>query len=163
MEMAHMNGRGIFGFLLTLLAVGLLVGIGVGIYQMGVAQGIVDAGRFPAGAPVPAAGYGHRDGPGIFGLLFGLFFLFLIFGLLRAAFSRGQGWGHGYRPGSGWGPGWGKGFGPEGGPESWREQRDRRVEDWHRKLHETEGSGSSSSGGSGGSEGASGPSGSPAR
>ena len=141
-----MNGRGIFGFLLTLLAVGLLVGLGVGIYQMGVAQGIVDAGRFPAGAPVPVGGYGYgyHGGPGIFGILFGLFFLFLVFGLIRAAFSRGRGWGGGWgRHGYGYGPGWGKGFGPEGGPEggpeSWRDERDRRIADWHRKLHESEG------------------------
>ena len=46
-------GRAIVGFLFGLIVVGVLVGIGVGIYQAGVAQGIVDAGRFPAGAPVP--------------------------------------------------------------------------------------------------------------
>jgi hypothetical protein len=144
--------RGVFGFFVTLLAVGLLVGLGVGVYQMGVAQGVIDAGRFPAGATVPVGGYGYHDGPGIFGLLFGLFFLFLLFGLIRAAFFRGRGWGHGYGHGYGWGPGWGKDFGPEGGPESWREERDRRVSDWHRKLHEEEqGGGSSGSTGSGGS------------
>jgi hypothetical protein len=153
-----MNGRGILGFLLTLLAVGLLVGLGVGIYQMGVAQGIVDAGRFPAGAPVPVGGYGYgyHGGPGIFGILFGLFFLFLVFGLIRAAFSRGRGWGPGWgggwgRHGYGYGPGWGKGFGPEGGPEAWREERDRRMADLHRKLHESESQdGPSGTGGSGG-------------
>ena len=141
--------RGIFGFLVTLLAVGLLVGLGVGVYQMGVAQGVIDAGRFPAGATVPVAGYGYGHGPGIFGLLFGLFFLFLLFGLIRAAFGRGRGWGGGWGHGYGYGPGWGKGFGPDGGPESWREQRDQRVADWHRKLHESEGSGGSAAGGSG--------------
>lgn len=136
-----MNARGIFGFLLTLLAVGLLVGIGAGIYQMGVAQGIVDAGRFPAGQPVPVAGYGYgwHGGPGIFGILFGLFFLFLLFGLIRAAFSRGHGWGPGWGHGHGDGPGWGRRFGPEGGPDAWREERERRMAELHRKLHEAEG------------------------
>ena len=146
-----MNPRGIFGFLLTLLAVGLLVALGVGIYQMGVAQGVIDAGRFPAGANVPVAGYGYgaHGGPGIFGILVGLLFLFLLFGLIRAVFFRGRGWGHGYGPGY-WGPGWGRGFGPEGGPDAWREERDRRVADWHRKLHEEESQGGSAGGTAGG-------------
>ena len=139
-----MNTRAILGILAGLLVVGLLVGLGVGVYQMGVAQGVIDAGRFPAGAAVPVAGYGYgwHGGPGIFGILFGLFFLFLIFGLLRAAFSRGRGWGPGYGGWghrSGWGPGMGRGFGPDSGPEAWREERNRQVADWHRRLHESEG------------------------
>jgi hypothetical protein len=146
-----MNARGFFGFLAGLIVVGLLVGLGAGVYQAGVAQGIIDAGRFPAGTNVPVAGYGDH-GPGFLGILFGLFLLFLFFGLLRAAFGGGRGWGprHGY----GYGPGWGKGFGPEGGPESWREARDRRIEDWHRRLHEDE-AGGSAAGASGGSSGGS--------
>lgn len=139
-----MNARGFFGFLAGLLVLGLLVGVGAGIYQLGIAQGIVDAGRFPAGATVPVAGYGYgwHGGPGIFGILFGLFFLFLLFGLIRAAFSRGRGWGPGW--GGGWGPGW------SGGPgrgDGWHEERDRRVAEWHRHLHETEPSGGPGAGG----------------
>src|SRR6185369_9952100 len=45
----EMSGRGIFGFFMTLLFVGVLIAIGAGIYQAGVAQGVIDAGRFPAG------------------------------------------------------------------------------------------------------------------
>jgi hypothetical protein len=135
-----MTGRGIFGFFITLLFVGVLIAIGAGIYQAGVAQGVVDAGRFPAGAAVPVAGYDgyHGGGFGFLGLLFPLLFLFLLFGLIRAAFSRGRGWGHhgygrGYGPG--WGGGWDKGEG-DGGPTGWREERDRRMADLHRRLHE---------------------------
>lgn len=135
-----MNPRGIFGFLVTLLFVGLLIGIGAGIYQAGIAQGIVDAGRFPAGANVPVTGYGygHGNGFGILGLLFPILFLFLLFGLIRAAFSRGRGWGPGgWGKGYGYGPGFGPGgFGPDGGPGGWREERERRMADLHRRLHE---------------------------
>ena len=128
-------GRAIVGFFLTLVAVGVLVGIGAEIYQAGVAEGVVDAGRFPAGAPVPVAGYGGYHGFSFLGLLFPLLFLFLIFGLIRAAFSRGRGWGHGY------GHGFGRGYGPMsgGGPEGWREERDQRMADLHRRMHEADG------------------------
>lgn len=142
-----MNPRGIFGFLVTLLFVGLLIGIGAGIYQAGIAQGIVDAGRFPAGANVPVVGYGygHGHGLGFLGLLFPILFLFLLFGLIRAAFSRGRGWGPGgwgrsYGHGPGFGPG---GFGPDGGPEGWREERERRMAELHRRLHEESDGGTS--------------------
>ena len=104
-------GRAIVTFILSLIAVGVLVGIGAEIYQAGVTQGVIDAGRFPAGANVPVVGYGGGHGFNFLGLLFPLLFLFLIFGLIRAAFSRGRGWGHGYGRGYGWGPGWDKGDG----------------------------------------------------
>ena len=132
--------RGFLGLVATLIVVGLLVSVGAGIYQAGVAQGVVDAGRFPAGATVPMAGYGYGwHGPDLFGLLFGLFFLFILFGIIRAAFfggGGGRGWGHhGY--GYGRGP-WGKQFGPGDGPDSWRSERESRIADWHRRLHEDE-------------------------
>ena len=92
-------GRAIVGFFLTLVAVGVLVGIGAEIYQAGVVQGIVDAGRFTAAAPVPVAGYGGYEGGyhggyhgfNVLGLFFPLLFLFLLFGLIRGVFSRGRG------------------------------------------------------------------------
>ena len=148
-----MTGRGIFGFFMTLLFVGVLIAIGAGIYQAGVAQGVIDAGRFPAAAAVPVAGYDgyHGGGFGFLGLLFPLLFLFLLFGLIRAAFSRGRGWGHhGYGRGfgPGWGGGWDKGGGTEGGgPAEWREERDRRMADLHRRLHEEEAGSAPGSGG----------------
>jgi len=142
-------GRAIVSFFLSLVFVLVLAGIGVQVYQAGVAQGIVDAGRFPAGATVPVAGYAGYHGFDILGLIFPILFLFIIFGLLRAAFFGGRGWGHGHGTGRGhgWGPGWDNG---EGG-SSWREERERRMADMHRRLHETERdpgpSGTSGSGG----------------
>ena len=145
-----MNPRSIFSFLLSLLVLAVLVGVGVGIYQAGISQGIVDAGRFPAGAAVPIAGYGYGwgHGFGFLGFLIPLFFLFLLFGLLRAAFGRGRGWGGGYGPGHGYGKGWGPGPG-FGGPEAWREERERRMSELHRRLHEEESKGSTGSTGDG--------------
>jgi hypothetical protein len=119
---------GFFRFLAFLLAIGLLVAVGVGIYNAGVSAGLgTDAGVPPyVGQP-----WGWGWAGGIFGFIFGLFFLFLffglIFGLLRAAF----GWGHHGRR-----HGWGdyrayryRGYGNHGGRE-----RDY-FEEWHRELH----------------------------
>jgi hypothetical protein len=157
--MAFMSARGFFGFLFGLLVVALLVGLGVGVYQAGIAQGIVDAGRYPAGATVPVAGAGW-EGPGFFGILFWIVFLFILFGILRAAFSRGRGYGPGWgHHGYGWEPGWSRDPGTgEAGPESWRGERDRRIADLHRRLHEEDGGAASGSGSTG-----PGPSGQPAR
>jgi len=148
-----MNGRAIVSFLVGLIVVGILVGVGVGIYQAGVAQGVVDAGRLPAGAVVPVAGYGYGygwgfHGFGFLGLLFPILFLFLIFGLVRAAFGRGRHYGPGWG-GRGY---WGKGYGPGVGPDAWREERERQISDLHRRLHDEEanpGTTSSSGPGSG--------------
>ena len=163
-----MNGRAIVTFLLGILVVGIFVGAGVGIYQAGLAQGVVDAGRVPAGAVVPVAGYGYgwgfHGGFGFLGLLFPILFLFLIFGLIRAAFGRGRHYGPGWGGRGYWGKGYGPGFGGPGGPggpmgpDAWREERDRQISDLHRRLHDEEAaSGGSGSGpGLGGSPGASG-------
>lgn len=136
-----MNARGIINVLVTLVVVAILIGIGVGIYNSGVQQGILEAGRVPAGG---AVAYGYQPGWfgfGFLGLLFPLFFLFLIFGLVRAAF------GGGYRRG-GWG---GHGY----GSSSWdSSERDRRMAEMHQRLHEAGDRGGSSTG-SGGSSGSS--------
>jgi hypothetical protein len=146
--MASMNGRAIVRFVLALIAVGLLIGVGVEIYQSGVQQGIVDAGRVPAGAAVPYVGYGYHPGFGFgfLGFLFPLLFIFLIFGLVRAAFWGGRGhrgWG-----GRGWG---GYGYGPGGpgsDPSGWQAERDRRIAEMHQRLHDAGATGASPSGGS---------------
>lgn len=118
---------GFFRFLAFLLAVGLLVAVGVGIYNAGVSAGLgTDAGVPPyAGQP-----WGWGWVGGIFGLIFGLFFLFLffglIFGLLRAAF----GWGH-----HGHHRGWGD-YRSHYDGKSGRPDRERAYfEAWHRELH----------------------------
>lgn len=136
--------RAIAGLFFTLLFVGVLLAIGGGIYEAGVAQGIIEAGRVPAGA---AVAYGHGWGwgfhpSGFFGLLFTLFFLFLLFGIIRAIFGFGgreRGWSHKH---DGEWRGW-------DGPGSWREERERRMADMHRRLHEEDrasGGGSTSGG-----------------
>ena len=53
-----MNGRAIVSFLFGLIVVGIFVGLGVGIYQAGVAQGVVDAGASRPGQSSRSPGYG---------------------------------------------------------------------------------------------------------
>jgi hypothetical protein len=121
-------------------------------YQAGLSTAITTAAaNAPDGTVVtpvaPGAygypyGYGYGYGPGwgwghgfsIFGFLGTLLVIFIIVGLLRAAFWRGRGWG------GGWGPGYGK-WGP-GGPGRWgngehdpRSRFHQTFEDWHREAH----------------------------
>ena len=99
-------------------------------------------------APVVAPPYGYGYGYGwhpfgfgfsIFGLLFGLFFLFLIFSLIRAIFWGGRrGWGP--RGPGGWGPGgWGDhgnhGTGGRYERNPWIERFGPSFEEWHRQAH----------------------------
>ena len=123
---------GTFGRVLAVtLVVLVLAGIGIGVYNAGVSQGIAEAARAAQAAGndaavviPPYAGYGygwgwHGGGFGFFGILFGIFFLFLLFGLIRAAFGWGR-WNGGGR-----GPG---GWGGVGG-------REERIAELHRELH----------------------------
>lgn len=98
---------------ITILAViGALI-LGAVAYQVGVGQGLAASGAAPlAGGPHYGYGWGFGFFP-LFGLLFPLLFLFLIFGLVRAAFG---------------GPRWGN-----GGPP-WMDRR-TMAEEWHRKMH----------------------------
>ena len=108
------------GFARALFAMIVILAIGLVGYQIGISQTI--ATQHPAGAaPVAYYGYPYHFGFGFLGFLFPLFFLFLIFGLMRAAFGGGRGWskggpGYGYR-----GRGWGDGR--------------QRIEELHRELH----------------------------
>ena len=109
--------------LATLLVVGLVVGIGAAIYNIGVDVGMNVAAQAAgaSGDPV-AAPYGYGYGPywhgpmgfGIFGIFFWILGFFLIFALLRAAFGWGNG---GHRDPGGWGG------------------RRERLEEMHRDLH----------------------------
>lgn len=117
-------------------------------YQAGLSTAITTAAaNAPDGSVVtpvaPGAypyGYGHGFGPGwghggfsIFGFLGTLLVIFLIIGLLRAAFWRGGG-------GWGGGKGWGGPGGP-GGPGRWGDH-DRRgrfqetFDEFHRQAHD---------------------------
>jgi hypothetical protein len=97
--------------LLVLLVVGVIGLVG---YQLGVSQAI--ATQLPAAAPAAYPyWYGPGFGFGFFGFLFPLFFLFLLFGLMRAAFGGGHHRGD-----------WGRG--------RWVSGRER-IEEIHRELH----------------------------
>ena len=101
---------------LAVILLALVVGF-VG-YQIGIAQNVAVAVP-AAGAPVAYYGYPYHFGFGFLGFLFPLFFLFLIFGLLRAAFG---GWGY-------------RGYGRwQGGPWMSDEARSR-IEQLHKELH----------------------------
>src|SRR2546426_6422840 len=94
--------RGIVGLIVTLV-IALIVGVGA--YNLGVAQGVATSGTAVAAPAV----YYHPFFFGGFGFFFPLLFLVLIFLLLRSAF---------------WG-GWGRRYGGPGGPRYWGDRQGR--------------------------------------
>jgi hypothetical protein len=119
---------------MAVIAVVLLILAGVGIavaayhagQHHGVAQGLREAGQ---GVRVVRVEGGRGFFP--FGLFFFPLFLFGIFFLFRAAF---------------WGSRW-RGYGPgPGGPGRWHEERERMLDDWHRRSHEGAGTGTGAGG-----------------
>ena len=126
-----MSGGTFIRLLAALALVGVLVAIGVGVYDAGVGAGLAQQGAAVAsGAPTvvyagPYVGHGWGWGPGfgIFGIFFWILGIFLIFALIRAAI----GFGRGRR-------GWHGSYGRYGDPRD-------HLEDWHRRAHES-GSGS---------------------
>lgn len=123
-----MNGRTLGRALAGLLLVIVAIGVGTAVYNAGVTAGFAEAAQQAAasGDAVPVVPghygwggpYGHGFGFGFFGILFWILGIFLIFGLIRAAFG-------------GWG-GWGGGPGGRGG-------RREMIEDWHREMHRRDG------------------------
>src|SRR5687768_17505087 len=125
-----MLGRGLFGAFALVVAIAIVAGIGIGVYNAGVSEGVAEAARVAQVAGDGAAvvyppyvggpyGYGHGwggGGFGFFGILFGILFFFLIIGMIRAAFGWGR-WGGGGR-----------------GPGGW-ESRNERIAEMHRELH----------------------------
>ena len=137
-----MNGRTILNLALGAVVVLVLAGVGIGIYNAGVSQGIAQAATLPEGTTVVTpVGYGYGWGnPGFFGfgflwILFPILFFLLLFGLARAAFGGGRRWG---------GPGWG----PRGGygPNDWNEERERRMAEYHQRLHDEQARGAGEAG-----------------
>jgi hypothetical protein len=122
-----------FGGFVRLIAVVALVSvlalIGVSVYNAGVSAGLAETGAAVAsGAPVVYYGpyVGHPwgwGGVGFFGIFFWILGIFLIFGLIRAAFGFGR-WGG--RRGGWYGH---HGPGGYGGPRD-------DFDDWHRRAHE---------------------------
>ncbi len=133
-----------FGLLGGVLVLALGAGIAALAYQAGVSQGAATAAT--AGSVVVVGG--GSWGFGIFGVLFGLFLLFvlarIVLGVTFGAFGRGHGrgpWAHGGYPGrGGWtdGPSGGPGAsGPgAGGPRGHWADREAFVAEMHRHLHE---------------------------
>ncbi len=113
-----MNGRFIRGLLLVLVLILLAVGIGAYSYNLGVAQGMVDSGKFTVPSPYPFYGpfFFRPFGFGFFGILGPLFLFLIFFALLRGLF---------------WGRHWGR------YPGRWEGQVPPAVEEWHRKMHES--------------------------
>ena len=133
-----MNGRTIAQFLLVLVLIGGAVTLGVTAYNAGISAGlaqggavVVAPGAYPP-APYVGYGYGYGHGFGFFGFLGGLLFLFLLFGLIRAAFGGGRGWGprrgHGPYPG---------GWRDEAG-RTWEERARETHDAWHRAHPESD-------------------------
>lgn len=138
-----MNGRSVARLLVALAIVAGVAFLGIGAYNAGVSQGLAQAGQVvvaPGGYPVGpyiggGYGWGHGIGFGFFGFLGTLFFIFLVFALLRAAFGGHRGR-HGWGGPGGWaGPGGPGGWGGPGDPRGrgpW-EARAREIhDDWHR-------------------------------
>ena len=130
-----MSGGTFVRALAALARVGILVAIGVGVYDAGVSAGVAQQGAAAAsGAPAvvyagPYMGHwGFGWGFGFFGIFFWILGIFLIFALLRAAFGFGRG---GYSRG-----GWGGHHGRYGRYGSYGDPRDH-LEDWHRQAHES--------------------------
>lgn len=125
-----MRGRTFAQILLAIILIGAAIGLGVTAYNAGVSAGLAQTGTVtvaPAGPYVGYAwGWGFGHGFGFFGFLGGLLFLFLLFGLIRAAFGGGhrRGWG---------GPGgWGDGSG-----RTWEERARETHDAWHREHPDT--------------------------
>ena len=115
--------------LAALVLIGLIVAIGVGVYNAGVSAGLATQVVTPSGAPAvyypgPYAWHGWGWGPGFgfFGIFFWILGIFLIFGLLRAIFGWGRWGGRGYRD-------WSHRPNGYGGPRE-------HFDDWHRRAHE---------------------------
>lgn len=124
-----MNRRIVFGILLAMLLLAGVASVGVYAYNAGVAQGLIESGKLtdlPPGAEARVYPYFyggpfwfHRPfGFGIFGCFGPLFFILLIFVLVRGLM---------------WGGPWGRGHGWKHGP--WEKGVPPMFEEWHRQAH----------------------------
>ena len=126
------RGFGLIGLLVTAV---LVVIVGAIAYNIGWSQGL--ATHVPEGAAGAAPYYygGWHGGFGFFGIFWFLLFLFGFFWLLRLAFFGRM------MRGGGWGGGWGyRGGYPQGMPP----QIEERLQEWHKRAHGEQPSGSAS-------------------
>jgi len=126
-----MNGRIVLRVLLALVIVAGVVGAGIYVYNVGVAQGLAASGTLRVAVPeTGTAPYPYFGGPflyhrpfgfgfGVFGCLFPLLGLLLVLGLVRMILGHGR---------------WGWRHGPHHGP--WEKGAPPMFEEWHRKMHE---------------------------
>jgi hypothetical protein len=120
-----MNRRLTLAIVLTVLVVLAIGALGYGAFQAGYQQGLAAEAEQVVVRDGPGWGYGYR-GFGFFPGVFGLLFLFLVFGLLARAFF--------WRPWR-WGP---------GAPHHWKGDlpgpAEERLSEWHRRAHGEESS-----------------------
>jgi hypothetical protein len=127
------NRRVILGVLAVLVLVVVAGSIGTAVYDAGLQAGFANAAQQAVAsgqpAPVPVNAYPYGYGPywhggwgfGFFGIVFWIFGILLLIGLVRGAL------------------GWGRWRGPGGsGPGRYGRRADA-IEDWHRELHRREG------------------------
>ena len=100
---------------IVLLLVGLVAAVGFGIWNAGYDQGVIDSAESTTDIVVTT-----DRGFFPFGAIFGLFFLFLLFGLVFKFAFGWRRWGGHY-----------KAMGPGG----YREQMERRMTEWHEQAH----------------------------
>lgn len=132
--------------LAVLVVAGVLVGIGAGVYNAGVSQGVAQSATLATASGTPAVIGWYGAGPhwgwgwggfGFFGIFFWILGIFLVFALLRFAFGWGR-WGrHGDH--------WNGSYGPYDGPRGFGGRRDA-LASLHRELHEQEAARSSGGG-----------------
>ena len=133
-----MNRHGVFRFVLLLILVGAVIGIGALAFNAGVTQGIAVGAQASAGdsaqLPYPTylLPYGRPwiglGGFGCFGVLMVLFLLFLIFGAVRGLFWPRSWGGHHMHRGA-WSPQ------PGGGKGDWARGVPPIFDEWHRQVH----------------------------
>ena len=99
----------------VVLLIALIGAVGYGVWNAGYDQGVVDAAESTTEIVVTQ----QRGGFFPFGAIFGLFFLFLLFGLLFKFAFGWRRWGH-YK---------------SMGPGGYREHMERRMNEWHDEAH----------------------------
>lgn len=130
-----------FRVLAAIVLVGLLVALGAGVYQAGVVAGAAQQGTATVAPWMYGWGPGFGFGFGIFHLLGTLFFLFLVFALIRVVLFGGS-----RRRWGGPGGGWNHDAGPMGPRGPWGPGRDaweERIREYHATLHASEAAGRS--------------------
>jgi uncharacterized membrane protein len=142
----------VIGPLVGSLLIGIVAAVAFTAGQASVPVGGVAGGAGTA-VPMYVGHYGWGFGFGFLGFLFPLFFILLLFWLLRPRWGGHRGYGYGPGP---WGRGrWGEN-GPEGtdDPNSPWAARRKALEELHRQLHEAERQGGDGGQGGPGTSGA---------